>query len=63
MRMYFATWMEAGQAIALTDKEAVNRLLSYHFIDASAPSNDFMPKYVTTGLIPQKKKSKRKRRK
>ena len=65
MRMYFATWMEAGQADALTLKAAANRLLSYHFIRAANPPLDFVPNYVSTGLLPKKKKSlktKRKRR-
>lgn len=64
MKMYFATWMEAGQADALTLKAARQRLLSYHFISAASPGLDFVPRYVASGLIPKKKLStKRKRRK
>lgn len=68
MLMYFATWMEAGQADALTLKEARQRLLSYHFIRAASPGLNFISAYTSTGLIPKKvvpktkKKTKRKRR-
>lgn len=60
MKMYFATWMEAGQADALTLKAARQRLLSYHFIRAANPPLDFVPNYVSTGLLPEKKKKKTK---
>lgn len=60
MKMYFATWLEDGQGVALTKAKGRNRLLSYWFISQSAKFD--IVQYQKTGLI-EAKNEKRKIRK
>jgi hypothetical protein len=47
MKTYLATWLEEpGQAVALNNKGALNRLLSYYFLGKRPKINEEIRDYV-----------------
>jgi len=64
MRIYFATWLEEpSQAIALNNKGALNRLLSYFFLGKRPKINNEIKDYVNANIFCGSSRSNRKRKK
>lgn len=59
MKIYLATWVEAGQAVALTRANYARRLMSFHFIRDGKMTDEQFVSHSKTGIWQPMKKGKR----